>query len=201
MTEKTKLTLSDKELSLVMDVSWILTKQSIIEKVYAILGSQPDIIKACIQERQKLPAEIIFSVPKIYKGEHYLQLPYVILDYPRCFGKEDIFAIRTMFWWGHFFSITIHVAGIYKQCLKKAVYTLQEANADDLYIGVNEDPWQHHFQEENYLPCYKLNQAEREALFEKNNFIKLAIKYNLDQWNNIPSLLKKGYERMAMLID
>ena len=201
MTEKTKLTLSDKELSLVMDVNWILTKQSIIEKVYAMLALQPAIIKERILNQRNLPAAVAFSVPKIYRGEHYLQLPYVILDYPRCFGKDDIFAIRTMFWWGHFFSITIHAAGSYKLYLKNAVHELNESIADDLFIGINEDQWQHHFQEENYMPYSKLSQNERVALFEKNNFIKLAIKFNLDQWNDIPSLLKKGYERIAMLLD
>ena len=54
---------------------------------------------------------IVQSTPKIAKGENYLQLPYVLLDYPRCFDKENIFAIRTMFWWGNFFSITLHLSG------------------------------------------------------------------------------------------
>ena len=41
-----------------------------------------------------LPAEMLFHSPKISKGENYKGLPYVMLDYPRCFGKTDIFAIR-----------------------------------------------------------------------------------------------------------
>ena len=32
---------------------------------------------------------------------------------PAVFSKENIFAIRTMFWWGNFFSISLHVSGKY----------------------------------------------------------------------------------------
>jgi hypothetical protein len=37
MTEKTKINLSAKELELVCNKEWILTKQVIIEKVYELL--------------------------------------------------------------------------------------------------------------------------------------------------------------------
>ena len=51
--------------------------------------------------------------PKISKGEKYKGLPWVMLDYPRIFGKEDIMAIGTRFWWGHYFSVTLHLKGGY----------------------------------------------------------------------------------------
>ena len=41
---------------------------------------------------------------KISRGENYRGLPYLILDYPAYFSQKDIFAFRTMFWWGHFFQ-------------------------------------------------------------------------------------------------
>ena len=59
----------------------------------------------------RLPEAVIQSSPKITRGENYQLLPYVILDYPRCFQKEQVFAIRTMFWWGKGISITLHVSG------------------------------------------------------------------------------------------
>src|SRR4051812_7539492 len=114
MTDATKITLSDKELSLVKNVEWILTKQMIIQKVYDLFAGGVETIRSAVINSHSLPDNVRLSVPKIYKGENYLQLPYVIMDYPRCFDKEDIFAIRTMFWWGNFFSITLHLSGIYK---------------------------------------------------------------------------------------
>jgi hypothetical protein len=200
MTDSTKITLSDKELSLVKNVEWILTKQMIIQKVYDLFSGSVEMVRSAIINIHPLPDTVRLSVPKIYKGENYLQLPYVIMDYPRCFDKEDIFAIRTMFWWGNFFSITLHLSGIYKVFIKENLYNRESIHADELFIGVNENQWQHHFEEDNFLPIAQLSQQQRVALFEKNNFVKLAIKFSLDKWHEMPALLNEGYKKMAELL-
>ena len=48
---------------------------------------------------------------KIFRGENYRQLPYLVLDYPKHFSKESVLAFRTMLWWGNFFSCTLHLQG------------------------------------------------------------------------------------------
>ena len=122
MSTDTKITLSDKELSLVTNADWILTKQIVIEKVYRMFsGSIPSLQSLMMQEQVKLPPEARSSIPKIYKGENYLQLPYVMFDYPRSFNKENIFALRTMFWWANFFSITLHISGDHVKTVKKQI--------------------------------------------------------------------------------
>src|SRR5262245_61567301 len=112
MQESAKVSLSAFEQQLVTDANWILTKNGIIEKVYLLFGNLSEHYK---QEPllQQLPAEAVTASPKIARGENYEGLPYVMLDYPRCFGKEDTLAIRTFFWWGHFFSITLQLKGKY----------------------------------------------------------------------------------------
>ena len=201
MSSATKITLSDKELSLVTNAEWILTKQIIIEKVYHLFAEIiPGIKSAVLNEQALLPAAVISSVPKIYKGENYLQLPYVMLDYPRCFDKENIFAIRTMFWWANFFSITLHVSGDHVNAVRKNLLKNKELIKSDFFIGINENQWEHHFEPNNFLPYRQLNKEQQAKLFEQNNFIKLALKFDLHQWNSIPSLLNEGYKKIAALI-
>ena len=201
MTSATKITLSDKELSLVTNADWILTKQVIIGKVYQMFSEIiPGIKSMLLHEQALLPAEVISSVPKIYKGENYLQLPYVMLDYPRCFNRENIFAVRTMFWWANFFSITLHVSGDYVNTVKGKLLKNKGLISSDFYIGVNENQWEHHFEENNFLPYQQLDKAQQIKLFEQNDFIKLALKFDLQQWNRIPALLHDGYKKMAALI-
>ena len=152
MDDLTKITLSERELEKVMDKEWILTKRAVTEKVYVLLSDEIPVIKDLFAAAVINDEEIISSTPKIYKGENYQSFPYVTLDYPAVFGKENIFALRTMFWWGNFFSITLHLSGKYKELFfKKIAQNLQEETAD-LFICVNEDEWQHHFEPENYLP-------------------------------------------------
>jgi hypothetical protein len=116
MNTSTKIHLSILETELIQNKEWILTKRKIIEKVYLLFGSTHDSYKEILKNEQLLPEPHYKNITgKISKGENYHGLPYVILDYPALFSKEDIFAVRTMFWWGNFFSISLHLSGKYFQ--------------------------------------------------------------------------------------
>ena len=147
MPDKTKITLSAKELELVSNKEWILTKRVIIEKVcqlFAMLASSMQ--QYTLTNASVLPDEVGAIDPKISKGENYLQLPYVMLDYPRYFTKADTLAIRTFFWWGNFFSIHLQLSGIYKEAVMPSLvdkfYELQKMGYS---ICIGKDPWNHHF--------------------------------------------------------
>lgn len=200
MAVETKLALSEKELSLVQNSDWILTKQVIIDKVFALFANSIPSIKAALVDQPGMPAIPATSVPKIFKGENYLQLPYVILDYPRCFEKQHIFAVRTMFWWGNFFSVTLHLSGEYKVLAKETLYAKASGEMENIYVGVHENPWQHHFEESNFLPYAQMPLAGRIDLFQRKDFVKLACRFPLQQWSEMPGLLDACYRRIAQMI-
>ncbi|HEY6901247.1 MAG TPA: hypothetical protein VI233_11410, partial [Puia sp.] len=116
-----KLQLSSEETRLVMDSGVILTKNSIIKKTVGLFAGLADEYRTAWAPGHAgeageagVPGAQGAS-PKISKGENYKGLPYVMLDYPRLFGREDVLAIRTFFWWGHGFSVTLHLKGEYRQ--------------------------------------------------------------------------------------
>ena len=199
MNLKAKITLSDKERSILMDTDWILLKQSIIQKVYELFSNASMTINSLF-EINNLDKSLIIKDPKIYKGENYNQFPYVMLDYPRLFGKKDVFAMRTMFWWGNFFSITIHLSGEYKSLINIPQLTDQIKLQNQLYICVNENQWEHHFNEDNYHLLTSLSEEELLHHINDKDFIKIAIKFDLENWNLIPDLLEGGYKLMAELL-
>ena len=97
------------------------------------------------------------SEPKISRGENYKGLPWVMLDYPRVFGKEDVFAIRTMFWWGHAFSVTLHLKGEWKRLFLPVIIDRKDAfAAAGFQWGVMEDEWEHGHTGDNYRPMGEL---------------------------------------------
>lgn len=201
MSPTTKIMLSDQELSLVKDAGWILTKQVIIQKVFEMFAERTGTINSCLQQVNHLGPEIKNTVPKIYKGEQYMQLPYVMMDHPRFFEKDHIFAIRTMFWWANFFSITLHISGKYRDALAEMIRANLSAGENDIYIGVHEDQWHHHFEESNYRHYDKLTPEEKIQFLEKNRFIKLALKFDIDEWNSMPMLLDDGYKKIIRMIN
>lgn len=193
MKHDSKLTLSAEELQLVTDTGWILTKHVIIQKTSDLFGSLAATYRS-LAEKEKLPSEVFQSAAKISKGENYRQLPYVMLDYPRCFSDENTFAIRTMFWWGNFFSITLQLEGEYKKKFEKSL----SANRDLLvkegfYICINDDRWQHHFEKDNYCALTAFGKEKfTEALLQKK-FLKLAVMFPLQNWNEMPVQLEKSF--------
>src|SRR4051812_8041543 len=106
-----KVQLSPEELRLVQNTEWILTKREIIKKIYDLFGEVHNVMRKEISENPDLfPQNIIGRSGKISKGENYRGLPYLILDYPASFERDNAFALRTMFWWGNFFSVTLHLS-------------------------------------------------------------------------------------------
>jgi len=203
MNPFSKLTLSADEQQLVTNTQWILTKRTIIDKVNGLLGDV-SVMQRNIIEKEKdwLPDAVVRSTPKIAKGENYLGLPYLLLDYPRCFDADDIFAVRTMFWWGNFFSITLHVSGKYKEMFQQQITENVGAVQQDVFICIHESQWQHSFDADNYADIKDLQKDKLRKIINEKTFIKLAIKFPLQSWNNIPSLFDEAFtELITMLKD
>src|SRR4051812_17613378 len=113
MMRHAKIQLSPAEQHLITNAEVLLTKNRVITKIKGLLE---DVQDQMLQRAVTFSNAHIFQTgPKISRGENYLGLPYLVLDYPRVFQQHDIFAIRSFFWWGHFFSSTLHVSGHYQE--------------------------------------------------------------------------------------
>ena len=185
--DSAKITLSAKEAELVTNSDWILTKNHILQKVRWVLEDvQSRQLQFFQNHPQALPAEVITVVPKISRGENYKGLPYLVLDHPRYFGKDDHFAIRTMFWWGKFFSITLHVSGNYKLKYHERIIQLYSAlKQRNYFIGIGDDQWEHHFDSGNYDSIADMHEDRFANILAEKEFIKLAKKFSLDQWDDM----------------
>src|ERR1700722_15897376 len=110
-----KVRLSAEEMRLVTDPAWILTKNSVMGKVVAMFAELSGEIRGGHEKE-----------PKISRGENYKGLPWVMLDYPRVFGREDVYAIRLFFLWGYAFSVTLHLKGEYMRVFLPGIMERRE---------------------------------------------------------------------------
>jgi hypothetical protein len=199
MSDFSKLMLSDEEQQLVNNTEWILTKRIIIDKVNQMMGLLSENQKAII-ENDWLPEAVIRSTAKISKGENYLGLPYVLLDHPRCFDTANSFAVRTMFWWGNFFSITLQLSGTYKNMFQQKIIENLDSVKQDIFICIHESEWHHHFEADNYIPAKQLSGIKLQDAILKKQFIKLAVKFPVQQWNDIPALLERSFKEIIEML-
>jgi hypothetical protein len=191
--KKNKFTLT--ELKILHNTDFFLVKTSATKKIEHLFAEARDEIKSVIEEENiSFPKEVDVQTGKIFRGENYLGLPYLLLDYPKYFSKESVFAFRTMFWWGIFFSFTLHLQGKALQerrnALIKKISSLKRKN---IYICVNNNPWQYHYKKDNYLPVDKLSDIELKKIFLKKEFIKLSRKIPIKDYKSISKFARESF--------
>ena len=202
MTDSLQLSLSAVELELVCNKDWLLTKQIIIDKVYVLFGVLAQKMQQhVLTHNASLPADVTESSPKIARGENYRGLPYVMLDYPRHFEKTATVSIRTFFWWGNFFSISLHMSGIVKEnalpFLKNNFDLLRQKG---YYLCIHSNPWEHYYEEDNYRLLKNYSAAEFAAMIEQMDFVKIALPIPLAQWEIVPAFVEQHFTEMMQLL-
>jgi hypothetical protein len=190
-----KLNLSAEEAEAVNDCSFFLLKHSATRKIMDLFGEMEVQYKNRFQQYGVEHEGLNVSAGKIFRGENYQLYPYILLDYPRLFTSADIFAFRTMFWWGHEFSYTLHLQGAafekYRESLFKNLHSVEDT---EVYYCVNDTPWQYHFGESNYRMLD--NKITRDEFFAKP-FVKLSRKLKSDRYEDAAEY---GYESFELLM-
>lgn len=181
--------LSNEELIALTDVKFYELKQSATEKIMRLLSILETKLKAeASKHNLYIPDSVLQVDGKISKGENYRGLPYLVLDYPRYFKKENIFAFRSMFWWGNYFTFTLHLSGMYFQhFLPKIKEDILKINLRNTYVSIGDNQWVHHIDDANYLSLSKWGkEVNSEQYFKKAKYIKLVRKLDLNNWEKVP---------------
>ena len=199
MMQQTKIQLLPAEMELVSSPEIILTKNAILQKIKSFFEEvqvkQFDILK---DYASQLPPEVLKISPKISRGENYKGLPWLVLDNPRYFQHNNTFAIRTMFWWGNFFSITLHLSGNNKIThLTRIFENILLLNEHNFYLYAGNDEWEHDLDPDSYKKIPGLNKEDLEKIVSANNFLKLAIKFPIDSLEAIEDKLLRNYELLV----
>jgi len=186
-------------MELLNNSEWILTKNKIVKKAQRLFEEvQQNIVDYVGAEPGIFPRQVLDSSAKISKGENYLGLPWLMLDYPRHFKKENIFAIRTMFWWANFFSTTLHLSGAYSQQYGNTIVNkYDDLVKNQFFICVHQEQWHHHLQKENYIAVEEVSKIDFSRLIKKATFIKIARKLELSEWDTAIGRLTENFIRIS----
>ncbi|GAA4752380.1 hypothetical protein [Flavisolibacter ginsenosidimutans] len=192
-----KIQLSTPEMELFCNAQIILTKNSILQKTVQLLSE----VQNQLLETASGFIRNASPSPKISKGENYLGLPYVVLDYPRIAKGEDLFFVRSMFWWGNFYSSTLQLGGSFKERhLSVLEAAHQNLAAKDYFIGVSQYPWEHHFEETNFQKINGLSAGSFAAVLEESTHTKIAARWPLQTWDSAANNLKDSWKFLTGLI-
>lgn len=198
------MSFSKEELLIINDTTFLKTKIIVTEKVLKLLTETEKRLRHfVIGQKENLPDNLLAKAGKISRGEKYLQLPYQVLDYPRHFSKESVFTYRTMFWWGNFFSCTIHLQGSALYCYRNTLlqYLLKAPLSDDLFVCVNDStPWEYHFESSNFIALSQISPSRLKELLNHHSFIKLSRKLPLERSDDLPAFALDSFKSFYKML-
>lgn len=194
LMQSAKISLSPQHIKLVTNADWILTKNEIVQHIKTAFEGLYNWQQLTIKS-YALPADVLKPGGKISRGENYLGLPWIVLDNPRHFIKGNIFAVRTLFWWGRFFSTTLHLSGSWQQKtgpqLVNAFESLQRASLKICYSG---DEWVHDINSDAYFSLSTFDQSSFEKIIKEAPFIKIAAYTSIENIENSIAVLMQQFE-------
>lgn len=199
MLNSTKIRLSSREMDLLKNAEWILTKNAVMQKAFALLEE----VQQQIWPYKKVSlSDLSIISPKISKGDNYEGLPWLMLDYPRNFEKENIFAIRCFFWWGNYFSITLHLSGNYKKRFEKKLLSHHSFwQKNNYYISNSDAEWTHAVTAPAYTPITNFSAKDVEIALQERSFVKLVKVFSFDKWDTMPALLAEAHQKILDILE
>jgi len=190
------ITLTDKEMKYLSDTDFLFAKRNIRKKIISLFNEAQESLRNEIETGDySIDSKIMEQNLKISHGENYKGLPYIVLDYPRQFDPDDTFSYRVIFWWGNFFSFSLHLEG---KSLRKGIIELEKKwkylKTRGIHVCTASTPWQYHFKASNYIQSNELGFSDVREQARKYTFLKIARKAALEEWPNIVEQAKTNFE-------
>lgn len=191
---------STEELEVLSDVKFLSLKDTVSKKIIASLAAiERELHREIESSNFPFPKHTFLRSGKISKGENYLGLPYFVLDYPRLFTQTEVFAFRTMLWWGHEFSCSFHLSG--KQLERITPNILKGISLDrDTFFCINDNPWEYHFGKDNYIKSNELSADQMQSHIATNNFMKISRCISINEWERFKSHTLETFARFLTLL-
>ncbi|MBK7964300.1 MAG: hypothetical protein IPK10_02595 [Bacteroidetes bacterium] len=197
-----KVKFEKEELDLLIRPEFFLMKKRLEVKINDLLTLCIPVIQEELERNSSvIPQNSLDSTPKISRGENYLSFPWQILDYPRLFGKQHAFALRTLCWFGNGISVSLYLSGdIAKKYSTALANNFSVLAKNDFYICIHKDPFQHHFEEDNIIPCRQFMESGKSIhiLVENHHFIKIVKLFSFEEIDFLP---KKMGEASRILLE
>lgn len=188
------ITFTAEEEKALQEIRFFFVKAAILQKTDMLLAEVRDTLKQTLHATQMFfPPAVDVQMGKIYRGENYLGLPYMVLDYPKYFFREAACTFRTMLWWGNFFSFTMHLAGEEILSYFFQIKDFAHLRNQDVFLCVHPSPWHYHYQEDNYRPIEQFTDVNIRQRVETHLFLKLSRKISLADYSRLPLFCRESF--------
>ncbi len=161
----------------------MLTHVEVFQHKPGIMKKGEDYLKALEQAMVKelagnescFPAGTKLQSGQLVRGENHKGFPYLSLDIPQKFSKTEMFAYRTLFWWGHYLGFSLILKG---EKLPDYVDRLLAHKNDPMlagvYLAAAPTPWEWNPSNDNFKQVRTTPGEELKSIVESIEYIKLC---------------------------
>lgn len=191
-------------MKLASEFDFFIIRESVLKKTETAFADLLLKYEKIISENGNfLPKEVFHSRGKISKGERLENCPWMALDYPRFFDKENIFLFRTLFWWGHFFSFNLVLSGHYsKPFLEPVLKNAAILNSRKFFLYTGNNVWENNLENKAFIKTQQTRNlnAVIEEVQSKRQLIKVSGKLEVKKWDRLIETGQKTLLNFLQLI-
>jgi hypothetical protein len=176
--QNTAIKLTNDEWEVLNDTSFFVHKRAVFSKFDLLFHRFGEIMQKGLKSNV-LPVDkyIANKRGRLSRGENYLGLPYMVFDYPRIGGNDELFTFRSMLWWGKYFSFNLVIAG---KMLEEMLPCIEyKKSYREILINRGENLWNHDLQSADYV---RLDEKVLGEVLERKKFLRLGYALPLERW-------------------
>ena len=175
--------ITKEELEAMKNRDFLLIKHSVIEKMSHRLGQLGNTLgQSEVFNKQEVHHIFYHKQAKLSKGEQLEHMPYLVLDYPQISSLQSLCSIRVVFWWGHYFTCQLLLAGDLKIVFQESLLkSFKELQGSPLHLCYCNSLWEHKLDEYTHHRIGELELSTFKNIIEEKDFVKLGFRIELEE--------------------
>jgi hypothetical protein len=193
---------SSEEIRMIHDTEFFPAKAEIIQKFHEEFMKLRDQLRMeCKKIRpNRAPAGCDFETGQMVKGERFHDFPYVYLDFPKFFSKDEMFTFRSFFWWGHNLFFCWFLSGPRLDEYKKRLLDCHASILHQfVFLSTAETPWEWSLETPNVIFLDQIKKEDLKEILSERTFLKLGRSVPLKSLESRDAILHEGLRVFTLL--
>lgn len=191
-----------EEMRMICDTDFFPAKAEIIQKFHEEFMKLRDQLR---MECQKAPLSVApsgtdYESGQLVKGERFHDFPYVYLDFPKFFSRDEMFTFRSFFWWGHSLIFCWLLSGPRLDEYPKRLLACRESlSHESIFLSTADTPWEWGLEKPHAMFLDQIGKDRLKEILKDRSFLKLGCSISLKSLETPDAILHEGLRVFHLL--
>ncbi|MFA7381036.1 MAG: hypothetical protein WC150_11270 [Bacteroidia bacterium] len=200
MAQNTKIIPTNAELEIASNTNFFDVKRELTAKIVVALEQFGEQLLQEVVTSVFLKTGIQRAGLKVSKGENFKGYPYIVLDCPRLYSTDTEVICRTIFRWGHGWSLHFTVQGKTFSRVNHSLPFFSASLSSDWLLYTGENIWEQDVDSVFFLPTLSISETSLSHTINRQGFFKIATQINLSDAVEWPPFPQQTYQILFDLL-